>query len=115
MGVLLEDKEEARKLRYKVARYTMYDDSLYKRGFNQPLLRCIAYDECEYITREVHEGIHGKHEGGTSLAQKILRQGYYWSSLKIDAYKFARACNHCQRYANFITNPAVELRPIVSP
>lgn len=74
-GILPEDKSEARKIKYKAARYTAYEGSLYRRGFNQPLLKCIAGEECHYVLREVHQGICGNHSGGSSLAQKILRQG----------------------------------------
>ncbi|XP_074347624.1 uncharacterized protein LOC141686489 [Apium graveolens] len=38
-GTLPEDKFMARRLRYQAARYVIYDEVLYKRGFNQPLLR----------------------------------------------------------------------------
>ncbi|XP_074362002.1 uncharacterized protein LOC141702212 [Apium graveolens] len=34
-GILPEDKFKARRLRYQAARYVMYDEVLYKRGFNQ--------------------------------------------------------------------------------
>ncbi|XP_017217112.1 uncharacterized protein LOC108194669 [Daucus carota subsp. sativus] len=61
--ILPEDKTEARKLRYKAARYVDYKGSLYKRGFNQPLLKCIGGEECNYILREMHEGICGNHSG----------------------------------------------------
>ena len=71
------DKDEARKLRYKAAQYVIYDGILYKRGFNRPLLRCVAGIRCEYIMREVHEGICGNDSGGASLAHRIRRQGYY--------------------------------------
>ncbi|XP_074323190.1 uncharacterized protein LOC141660126 [Apium graveolens] len=38
-GTLPEDKFKVRRLRYQAARFVMYDEVLYKRGFNQPLLR----------------------------------------------------------------------------
>ena len=44
-GRLLEGKNEARKLRIKVAKYVLIDEVLYKRGFSQPYLRCLAPDE----------------------------------------------------------------------
>ncbi|XP_074336867.1 uncharacterized protein LOC141674041 [Apium graveolens] len=66
-GALPEDRFKARWLRYKDVRYVAYDEVLYKRGFNQPLLRCIDEEEEEgnYILREVHEGIFGNHSGVT--------------------------------------------------
>ena len=44
-GLLLEDKEEARKLRVKATRFVLMDEMLYKRGFSQPYLRCLTLDK----------------------------------------------------------------------
>ncbi|XP_074336100.1 uncharacterized protein LOC141673268 [Apium graveolens] len=63
-GTLPEDKFMARRLRYQAARYVIYDEVLYKRGFNQPLLR---------------------------------------------------ACDRCQRFANYSSMPATLLTPMASP
>ena len=48
-GVLLEDKRKARLLRLKAARYTMYDNQLYKKGFSTPLLKCVDLEKGNYI------------------------------------------------------------------
>ncbi|XP_063948132.1 uncharacterized protein LOC135152219 [Daucus carota subsp. sativus] len=114
-GTLPTDKDEARKLRYKAAQYVIYDGVLYKSGFNRPLLRCVVGIRCEYIMREVHEGIFGNHSGGASLAHKILRQGYYWPTLYKDAHAFAKARDSCQRFSNTNKNPAVPLKTLTSP
>ncbi|XP_074346553.1 uncharacterized protein LOC141685345 [Apium graveolens] len=63
-GTLPEDKFMARRLRYQAARYVIYDEVLYKRGFNQPLLR---------------------------------------------------ACDRCQRFANYSSMPVTLLTPMASP
>lgn len=47
------------------------DEELYRRGFNQPLVKCIVGEECIYILREVHEGICSSHSGGGSLARLV--------------------------------------------
>ncbi|XP_074377524.1 uncharacterized protein LOC141719038 [Apium graveolens] len=86
----------ARRLHYQAAKYVEYDGVLYKRGFNHPFLRCVDIEEGYYILREVHEGIYGNHLRGGSLALKVIRQGYYWPTMKEDAFKFVRACDHCQ-------------------
>ncbi|XP_074352034.1 uncharacterized protein LOC141691195 [Apium graveolens] len=57
--------------------------------------RRLYLEEGLYILREEYEGICGNHSGGGSLALKVLRQGYYWPSMKEDAFKFFRACDHC--------------------
>ena len=74
---LLEEKDEARKLRVRSTRYVLMDEMLYKRGFSQPYLRCLASDEVNYVLREVHEGACGNHSGARSLVHKVVRAGYY--------------------------------------
>ncbi|XP_074323957.1 uncharacterized protein LOC141660874 [Apium graveolens] len=114
-GTLPEDKFKARRLRYQAARYVVYDEVLYKRGFNQSLLRCVDEEEGNYIRREVHEGIFCNHLGGNSLAMKVLRQGYYWPTMKEDAANFVRAYDRCQHFTNYSSMPATLLTPMVSP
>ena len=58
-GKLPQRRDEARKLRIKLAKYILMDEVLYKRGFSQPYLRCLAPDEANYVLREVHEGVCG--------------------------------------------------------
>ncbi|XP_030494776.2 uncharacterized protein LOC115710556 [Cannabis sativa] len=90
--ILPEDKIEARKLRYPAAWYVIYDGRLYRRSFSQPLLKCIDGAECDYILHEVRGGICDNHAGGNSLSLKIMRQGYYWPTLRVDASNFAKKC-----------------------
>ena len=72
---LPEGKDEARKLRIRVARYVLMDEVLYKRGFSQPYLKCLAPDEANYVLREVHEGACGNHSGARSLIHKVVCAG----------------------------------------
>ena len=76
-GRLPEDKDEARRLRIKAAKYVLIDEVLYKRGFSQPYLRCLAPDESNYMLREVHEGACGNHSGARALVHKVVCAGYY--------------------------------------
>ena len=76
-GILPEGKDEARKLRVRLARYVLLNDALYKRGFLQPYLRCLSLDEANYVLREVHKGACGNHSRARSLIHKVVRAGYY--------------------------------------
>ncbi|XP_052206834.1 uncharacterized protein LOC127811168 [Diospyros lotus] len=67
-----EDKLEARRLRAQAARYCIYDDKLYRRGFSAPLLRCIDGTDCQTVLEEIHAGHYHNHAGALSLAQKAL-------------------------------------------
>ena len=73
MGELSNDKTEAKILRIKVARYVIYDDKLYRRGYSMPLLRCVVPLEADYTMREIYAGICGNYAKGQSLSFKALR------------------------------------------
>jgi len=76
-GHLLQDIEEARKVRRRVARFTILNDTLYKRGFSMPYLKCVDEEEAKYILEEIHEGVCGDHTGPRSLVSKVIRTGYF--------------------------------------
>ena len=62
--VLLANKNEARSIHFRSARYILYNDKIYKHGLSAPLLQCVTNKEVTYILREIHEGICGNHTGG---------------------------------------------------
>ena len=76
-GKLPQERDETRKLRIKSAKYVLINEVLYKRGFSQPYLRCLAPDEANYVLREVYEGACGNHSEAGSLVHKVVRAGYY--------------------------------------
>ena len=61
---LPEEKMKAHILRLKVARYMLYDDKLYRRGYSMPLLKCILPTVAKNITWKIQEGISGNHAWG---------------------------------------------------
>ncbi|GLJ26651.1 hypothetical protein SUGI_0518290 [Cryptomeria japonica] len=99
----------------QTARYTIITETLYRRGLDGTLLRCLEQDEITKALKEVHEGICGTHSSGPSLAKKLLRNGYYWPSMEKDSYYFVRKCKKCQVHGDLIHAPAQELQPITTP
>ncbi|XP_030930774.1 uncharacterized protein LOC115956584 [Quercus lobata] len=114
-GRLPEEKDEARKVRVRSARYVLMNGVLYKRGFSQPYLRCLAPDEANYVLREVHEGACGNHSGARSLVHKVVRAGYYWPNMQADAKAYVKVCDQCQRFSNVPRQPSEYLTPMVAP
>ena len=114
-GDLPEDRVEARKLRNRAARFLLHEGKLYKRGFSQPLLRCLHPTEARGALREVHEGICGNHLGSRALSHKILRQGYYWPTMEEDAKHTVQRCDRCQCHSNIQRAPAAPLAPLSAP
>ena len=114
-GILLDGKDTARKLKVQASQFMLIRDVLYKRGFFQSYLRCLSYNEANYVMKEVHKGICGNHSGARSLAHKLIRAGYYWPTMLKDAQAYVKTCNKCQRFSNLIRQPSEELTPIIAP
>ncbi|XP_058202829.1 uncharacterized protein LOC131317287 [Rhododendron vialii] len=64
---------------------------------------------------EIHEGICGPHMSGVMLARKILRQGYYWSTMESQCIDYMRRCHKCQIHANLQHLPPSNLYGMTSP
>ena len=114
-GILLEGKDEARKLRFRSARYVLLNDALYKRGFSQPYLRCLSPNEANYVLREVHEGACGNHSRARSLIHKVIRVGYYWPTIQVDTKAYVKVYDQCQRFSNIPRQPSEYLTPMMAP
>ncbi|XP_057723565.1 uncharacterized protein LOC130939480 [Arachis stenosperma] len=108
-GKLPSDQKDAAKLRREAAKYAVIQGQLFRKGLNQPLLKCLHPDQTDYVLREVHEGCCGHHIGGKALARKLIRAGYYWPSMMTDSKEFVKKCVKCQQNANFARAPASEL------
>ena len=114
-GRLPNDPKEASKIRTRSARFTNHKGSLYKRGFFTPILKCIVGKDTDYVLREVHEGVCGNHIGARALARKVLRQGYYWTTILRDATDLVMRCKICQEHAKISRLPSEPLTSITSP
>ena len=88
------DSSEAKRLRWIASQYVMINGHLYKRSFSLLLLKCLGPTDADYALREVHEGICENYLGGKSLAYKVLRQRYYWPTMKKDAADSSEDVNH---------------------
>ena len=99
-GHLPQDANEAKKIKKKAAKFTVLNDTLYKRGFSMPYLKCADEDEAKYILEEIHEGICGDHASSRSLVSKVIRTGYFWPTMQADAVELVKRCDKCQWFGN---------------
>jgi len=99
----------------KAARYTMIGDDLYKRGYGQPLLKCVTAEQEQYIIKELHEGICGYHSGARTMATRVLRVRYFWPTIEADCQDYVRKCKPCQKHGNLIHQKQEQLHHILSP
>ena len=88
---------------------------LYRQGYAMPYLICLRPNEVKYVMREIHEGVCGNQSGKRSLAQKALRQGYYWLTMQKDSAELVQKYDKCQMFAHVPKQPPEPLSPVVSP
>ena len=74
---LPQDIEEVRKVKKRAVRFTILNDTLYKRGFSMPYLKCVDNEEAKYVIEEIHEGVCEDYAGSKSLVSKVIRTGYF--------------------------------------
>src|SRR4051812_5839887 len=112
LGASSKDKKTLRRL---AGNFFINADVLYKRNYDMVLLRCVDRHEADMLMHEIHEGSFGTHANGHSMAEKMLRAGYYWLTMESDCYKFVKKCHKCQVYADKIHVPPTLLNVISSP
>ena len=114
-GILPLESAEARKIKKNSAKYTLIDRELFRHGFTHLILVCVSGDQCACIMAELHEGICGSHICGRSLSSKVIRAGYYWSTVREDCTRYAQQCKKSQQHVDWHKAPSEELRSIYSP
>jgi ribonuclease HI len=114
-GDLPTDKKAAIRLKVKAAQFTLINDTLYKRGFMLPLLKCVSQEEGDYILREIHEGICGNHSSLRMLAHKAIRARFYWPNMNRDSMRIVQTCDKCQRFTNVSQRLPEDLSSVSSP
>ena len=76
---------------------------------------CVETEESKRLMEAIHGGECGAQMNGVILARKILRQGYYWSTMEEDCVSFVRRCHKCQIHANRMNIPSLKLYNMTSP
>ncbi|GJR47371.1 reverse transcriptase domain-containing protein [Tanacetum coccineum] len=85
-GLLPKDPQKARKLRVKAPQYKIIDGDLYCKSYLSPWLR---------------------------LVLKIMKIGYYWPSMHIDAKAQIQRCEACQIHSPVLRKPKQEMTSII--
>ena len=74
----------------------------------------MSLDEANYVLREVHERVYGNHLGDRSLIHKVVRAGYYWTTIQADAKAYVKVYDQCQRFNNIPRQPLEYLTPMMA-
>ncbi|CAL9019486.1 unnamed protein product [Prunus brigantina] len=114
-GVLPTNPKHACKLKRTMKRYFIDGSTLYRKGFNGEPLKCLGKSEAQQVMQEIHAGECGEHQGMKRLYRQLLSVGYYWPTMKNDAYNFVKRCHTCQVHANLSHKPPTLLQDMRTP
>nr|GEW84469.1 reverse transcriptase domain-containing protein [Tanacetum cinerariifolium] len=115
LRTLSVDVKKARAIKQKSWRFVVVNETLYKKSFLGPWLRCVGPLRANYVLREIHERSCSMHTCTRSVVAKALRTGYCWPTMHKDARTLIRACQDCQDHKPVPRNPQQKLTPITSP
>ncbi|XP_015162526.1 uncharacterized protein [Solanum tuberosum] len=74
-GILPEKTRRRTDIRRRAPRFLYYKDTLYRRSFEDVLLRCLGEEEAIQALQEAHSGVCGSHQSGSNLHFHIKRMG----------------------------------------
>jgi ribonuclease HI len=100
------DVNETKRLKHRSRDFTLIEGQLYKKGINQPMLKCVTETAGLQIMREVHNDTCGSHSGPRALTAKVICQGFYWPAIICAANRVTRSCEACQKFSPRLGNPS---------
>jgi len=107
-------KDERRKLRHLAKNYVIIGDTLYHRGVDSILRRCLTLEEAESVLNDCHNGACGGHLSGLTTAQRILCAGYFWPALFKNCVEAVKHCHPCQIFTRKMRAHPAPLFPVVT-
>ena len=92
------DKNDQLTIRRLSTNYIICGERLYRRSYDGIHLLCVTAKEVQQVTEAVHESSYGPHMNAHMLSRKVMRQGYYWTTMEVDCVAHVRKCHQCQVY-----------------
>jgi len=105
-------KNKARTLKLKAAKFCIIKSALYWKDPGGILLNCLVEEEAKTTVEDFHKGDCGGHLFWKTMANKILRAGFYWPSLFSNVYKAVKSCHECQIFQGKKKLQPLPLKPI---
>ena len=93
---LSADKNDQLTIRRLSTNYIICGERLFRRSYDGIHLLCVTAKEAQQIIEKVHESSYGPHMNEYMLSCKIMRQGYYWTTMEADYVDHVQKCHQCQ-------------------
>ena len=95
--------------------YIICGERLYRRSYDGIHLLYVIAKEAQQIIKEVHESSYGPHMNAHMLSRKIMRQGYYWTTMEANCAAHVQRCDQCQVRGDLKYMPPMPLHTMTSP
>ena len=109
------DKNDQLTIRRLSTNYIICGERLYRRSYDGIHLLRVTAKEAQQIIEVVHESSYGPHMNAYMLSRKIMRQGYYWTTIEVNCAAHVRKCYQCQVYGDLKHMPPMPLHTMTSP
>ena len=83
--------------------YVLLDIELYKKGVEGLLLKCLNKLEAMRVIGEVYQEIYVSHKSSPKTRWLIHKRKYYWLTVIMDYYKYAKWWKACVTWSNLKT------------
>jgi hypothetical protein len=100
------------RMQQRARAYQIVNNNQYKASVLGPLLQCFSKTEGQELLSELHTEICGGHIGARALPTKVLRQGFYWSTMINNVAKLVASSKACQKFSHHSKAPAQPLKLI---
>lgn len=81
--------------RYQVKYFLIIGDTLYCRGVDTILRRCLTQEEAKKALNECHLSACGGHLSGYTTTHNFFCVGYFWPTIFKDCIMAIRSCRTC--------------------
>jgi hypothetical protein len=105
-------KTKSRFLKLEALKFCILEGNLYWKDPGGILLNCLLKDEVDKVLQDFHAGDCGGHLSWKTIANKILRVGFYWPTLFADVHQKVTSCHKCQVFEGKTKLLPFPLKPI---
>lgn len=106
-------KKVDRRIRFQLVKYVLLEEDLYHPTIDGVLLKCIGEEEAKVLMGEIHGGVCGAHQSAFKMKWVIRRNGYFWTTILEDCFRYYKGCQYCQRFGNVQRVPTSAMNPII--
>jgi hypothetical protein len=107
-------RDERRRICHQAKNCLILDNTLYRRGVNCVLRRCLTHEEAIIVLNDCHTGGCGGHLSGLETTQKILRACYFWLTLIKDCIESVKKCHPCQVFSRKMRAHPTPMFPVIT-